>query len=185
MEPSLTQLFAAARDGDRDAADRLFGHLYDELRVLARRQLRRGARGGTLQTTVLLHETYLKLQKNEGFDVKDRDHFFALAARVMRQVLVDHFRRGRAEKRGGEWVRVSLEDRDIPTEQRGEVLLALDAALERLARVEERLARVVEYRFFGGMTEVAIANVLGVTDRTVRNDWVKAKAWLGAELSGE
>ena len=185
MTSDLTRLIAAARNGDAAASDAVFSALYDELRVLARAQLRRSTPGVTLQTTVLVHEAYLKLTNRSQLDVKDRGHFFALASRVMRQVLVDHFRRRATGKRGGGWRRLSMEDGDIPAEDRGEVLLDLDRALTRLASVDERLARVVEYRFFGGMTEEAIAGLLGVSDRTVRNDWVKAKAWLSEELAEE
>jgi len=184
VESRVTRLLLAARNGDPEASGDLFHALYDELRLLAQRQLRRGAADGALQTTALVHEAYLKLCDASRLEVEDRAHFFALAARVMRQILVDHFRRGQSAKRGGGWIRLSLEDRDIPVENRGEVLLDLDRALSRLAAVDERLARVVEYRFFGGMTETEIARVLGVTDRTVRNDWVKAKAWLSEALGG-
>jgi len=104
---------------------------------------------------------------------------------VMRQLLVDHFRRRSADKRGGGWVRLSLDDQDIPVEQRGPMLIDLDRALTRLAEVDERLCRVVEYRFFGAMPEKAIARVLGVTDRTVRSDWIKARAWLSEALGAE
>jgi len=184
MDRSVTELLISARDGNVEAADSLFGVVYDELRGLARRQLR-GGRGGTLQTTALVHEAYLKLCDEASLDLNGRAHFFALASRVMRQVLVDHFRRRSSGKRGGGWVRLSLEDGDVPLEERGEAMLALDRALDKLATLDSRLSRVVEYRFFGGMTEVDIAGVLGVSDRTVRNDWVKARAWLSMELRGE
>lgn len=182
MDPTPTDLLHASRGGDSRAGEQLFGALYDDLRDLARRHLRRGASGGTLQTTALVHEAYLRLCDPARTDVRDREHFFALASRVMRQVLVDHFRRKSAGKRGGGWSRLSLEDGEIPVAERGEVLLALDEALERLARVDARAAAVVEYRFFGGLPEAEIAAILGISDRTVRNDWVKARAWLLAEL---
>ncbi len=182
MPPDITQLLIDAREGDRVAFGDLFDRVYDELRVLARAQLRRMRPGDTLATTALVHEAYLKLCDQTRLDVHDRTHFFALSARAMRQVLVDHFRRGQAQKRGGEHRPVSLQDGQIPGENRGEVLLALDEALTRLAGLNERLSQVVECRFFGGMTQEEIAEVLGVTDRTVRNDWRKAKAWLAREL---
>jgi len=182
MDPTITELLVAARHGNRGAHDNLFGAVYDELRGLARRHLRRGAPAQTLQTTALVHEAYLRLFDPDRVDIKDRGHFFALASRVMRHVLVDHFRRKNSARRGGGWSRLTLESGDIPIEERGALLVALDAALERLARIDERQSKIVECRFFGGMTEQAIADVLGVTDRTVRNDWVKARAWLMAEL---
>lgn len=182
MSSDITQLLIDARHGDRDAFGHLFDQVYDELRGLARGQLRRLRPGDTLATTALVHEAYLKLCDQTRLDVHDRTHFFALSARAMRQILVDHFRRSQAEKRGGNRHPVSLQEGQIPVEDRGDVLLALDEALTRLGHLNERLSQVVEYKFFGGMTQEEIAEVLGVTDRTVRNDWRKAKAWLAREL---
>ncbi len=184
MTRDITRLLIDTRDGDEDARSELFQVVYEELRDLARHQLRR-RRHGTLQTTVLVHEAYLKLCNASQLDVRDRSHFFALAARAMRQVLVDHFRRKDSAKRGHNPVRLSLDEGDIPVEERGHFLLALDEALERLSRMNDRLGRVVEWRFFGGLTEAEIAGLLGVSERTVRNDWSKAKAWLHRELSGD
>jgi RNA polymerase sigma factor (TIGR02999 family) len=184
MDQNVTELLRAARKGSPEASDDLFALVYQELRGVARRQLRKNS-AGTLQTTALVHEAYLKLCDQASLDVRDRGHFFALASRVMRQVLVDHFRRRSSEKRGGNRVHLPFEDGDIPMEDRGDALLALDRALDKLAALNERLGRVVECRFFGGMTEQDIAGVLGVTDRTVRNDWVKARAWLSRELASE
>ncbi len=183
MSSDITQLLLDARHGDRAAFGDLFDRVYDELRGLAHAQLRRMRPGATLDTTALVHEAYLKLCDQTRLGVHDRAHFFALSARAMRQVLVDHFRQNQAEKRGGNRRPVSLQEGQIPIEARGEVLLALDEALTRLAGLNERLSLVVECKFFGGMTQEGIAEVLGVTDRTVRNDWRKAKAWLTRELS--
>jgi len=183
MTSDLTQLLIDVRQGNHTAVGDLFDRVYDELRVLAHAQLRRMQPGYTLHTTALVHEAYLKLCDQTRLDVHDRAHFFALSARAMRQVLIDYFRRTRAEKRGGDHRPVMFQEGLIPVEDRGEVLLALDEALTRLAGLNERLSRVVEYKFFGGMTQEEIARVLGVTDRTVRNDWRKAKAWLARELS--
>jgi len=182
MPSDFTQQLLAARGGDAAAYHALFPLVYDELRGVARSALRRRGPGETLHTTALVHETYMKLVDASRLDAKDRAHFFALAARVMRQILIDHFRRGRAGKRGADRRRVDLRSVEIPVEDRGFVLVAVDDALCRLARFSPRLEQVVEMRFFGGMTESEIAEHLGVTERTVRNDWAKAKAWLGREL---
>lgn len=183
MTGDITQLLRSVAAGDAGAFDRLYELAYDELRQIARRQRWRHPAGGTLQTTALVHEAYVKLFDASTLDPQDRAHFFALAARAMRQVLIDHFRGAQADKRGGAAVRVELAEHDVPVEQRGAVLLALDEALGRLERLDPRLARVVECRFFGGMTQDEIAAALGVTDRTVRNDWRKAKAFLARELA--
>jgi RNA polymerase sigma factor (TIGR02999 family) len=131
-----------------------------------------------------VHEAYLKLADPGRLDVRDRGHLLAVAARAMRQVLVEYARRHRAGKRGGGVAPLALDDVQVAVEERAEELVALDEALGRLAAFAERLARVVELRFFGGLSEEAIAGILGVTDRTVRRDWVKARAWLHAELAG-
>jgi RNA polymerase sigma factor (TIGR02999 family) len=157
----------------------LFAAVYGELKRLAHGQLARGPRG-TLSTTALVHEAYLKLR---GSTVRDREHFFALAARAMRQVLVDYARERGAAKRGGELARVSLDGEALAIETLIDEVLAVDVALGRLEALDERLARLVEWRYFAGMTEPEIAAVLGVTDRTVRRDWQKARAFLYRELS--
>ncbi len=183
MASETTRLLLEARRGEDAAVAALFERLYPELREIAHGQLRRQAQTGTLGTTALIHEAYLKLCDHERLDVRDRSHFFALSARVMRQVLVDYFRAGTALKRGAGVTVRPLEEGQVPVEGRGEMLLALDEALGRLESLDQRLARVVEYRFFGGMTQEEIGDVLGVTPRTVRNDWRKARAWLGQALS--
>jgi RNA polymerase sigma factor (TIGR02999 family) len=185
MHLHITRLLHEARGGDREALDRLFAAIYDELKVIARARLRRGRDVQSLDTTALVHEAYVRLFEGSSPDVADRAHFYALSSRAMRQVLVDHFRRRNAKKRARPEHPISLLEDRIPVEARGDVLLALDAALERLAQVDARLAQVVEYRFFGGMTEVEIGRVLNLTDRTVRNDWRKARAWLARELRSD
>ena len=182
---SIVELIRGVRAGDRSEFDRLFASLYDELRRVAHRHLRDRSPGQTLDTTALIHEAYLRMVDQSQAEWADRAHFFAYASRAMRAVLVDYARRRGAAKRGGNAPRLSLDDRDLAVEEQGEFLLALDDALTRLAGLSERLARTVEYRFFGGMTEEETAAVLQVSDRTVRRDWLKAKAWLYAELSGE
>ena len=165
-------------------ADRLLPLVYDELRRIAHRQLGRERTGHTLSTTALVHEAYLRLVDQTRARWVDRAHFFAVAAGVMRRILVDYARRFRAAKRGGDAQRVDLDLAEVSLEERSEMVINLDEALGRLAELNPRLSQVVEYRFFGGMTEEETAEALGVTDRTVRRDWIKAKAWLSRELQG-
>jgi RNA polymerase sigma factor (TIGR02999 family) len=178
----VTRLLDALRGGDPGALDRLYPLVYTELRRAAAGLLRRERPGHTLQPTALVHEAYIKLADRAGADVRNRAHFFGVAARAMRQVLVDHARRRNAAKRGGGAVAVEvnsgLTDRALPFDE----LLALDDALERLGQVSHRLRQVVEYRFFGGLSEEEVAEVLGVTVRTAQRDWAKARAWLYAEV---
>jgi len=181
---SLTELLEAWREGDPDARERAFAAVYEELRTLARRQVRRHRPGETLRTTALVHETYLKLARGRAVAIQDRAHFFALASRAMRQVLVDAARNRRAGKRGGDGIRTTLDEGALRVEAAGEEVLALDRALARLAALDERAASVVEWRYFGGLSEAEIAEALGVTERTVRRDWRQARAFLFRELSG-
>lgn len=182
---TITAILRDARAGDADAYDELFPLLYDELHLLAIRHLRGQARDRTLNATALVNEVYLRMVDQTQAEFADRAHFFAYASRAMRAILVDYARRRGARKRGGDAVHVSLDDGDIPVETQADMLLSLDEALTGLTALSERLGRIVEYRFFGGMTEEEAAAALGVSDRTVRRDWLKAKAWLYAELSGE
>lgn len=182
IETEITGLLAAWRGGDRAAFDQMFPLVYDELRRIAHRQLGRERTDQTIGTTALVHEAYLRLVDQTRAQLTDRAHFFAVAARAMRRILVDYARRHRAAKRGGAQAPVSLEDATLVADQRADSLVALDEALTRLAEVEDRLSRVVECRFFGGLTEEETAVALGVTARTVRRDWVKAKGWLSQEL---
>ncbi|CAA9312931.1 MAG: Gll4071 protein [uncultured Gemmatimonadetes bacterium] len=167
----------------RGPLDRAFPQVYDELRLLAHRQLDREAEGHTLGTTALVHEAYLRLAGSGGVEWHDRGHFFALAATAMRRILVDHARRRGADKRGGAPRPVPLEDAAaLAIEERAGMLVALDEALERLAALDARQARVIECRFFGGLTEEETAQAVGVGLRTVKRDWAKARAWLYQEL---
>ena len=177
----ITDLLLQIRGGSPDAMDRLFHSVYGELRRIAGRQLRGERPGHSLGTTGLVHETYLKLADQTRVQWQDRTHFYRVAARAMRRILVDYARRYRAQRRGGELRRVSL-DEDATVAERGETLLALDEALERLAAKNERLSSVVECRYFGGLTEEETAETLGVTTRTVQRDWAKARGWLYLEL---
>ena len=162
--------------------DELVPIVYDELRILARSHLRRLRSGQTLDTTALVHEAYLKLS---GSDPRweNRRHFFATASKVMRHLLVDAARRRAAGKRGGELERVELRENDGIVLHEAEMVLAIESVLSNLGEHLPRLARVVECRFYGGLTEEETAEVLGVTSRTVRRDWIKARAWLHQRLS--
>lgn len=177
-----TSLLLAVKQGDREALDRLLPHVYEELHRIAHRELaRRGAAGG-LRTTGLLHEAYIKLVDHARLDVEDRAHFLAIAATAMRHILVDSARARRTQKRGGGWQRICLEQLPGVTEERFEEMIELDEALSRLERFDQRLCRVVECRFFGGMTVRETATALGVSPRTVDRAWQKAKAWLYREM---
>jgi RNA polymerase sigma factor (TIGR02999 family) len=175
----VTRLLEAAEAGDSSALDRLVPLIYEDLRRVAHRQLDREGGGHTLQTTALIHEAYLKLAGSGSVSASSRAHFLAIAARAMRQVLVDYARRRKAAKRGGGVISVTLGDEAQPADASAEDLLALDEALEQL---DPRQRQVIECRFFGGMEEKDIAAVLGVSERTVRRDWVKARAWLYQSL---
>jgi RNA polymerase sigma factor (TIGR02999 family) len=178
----ITGLLVAWRGGNQAAFDSLLPVIYDELRRIAHRQLSLERSDHTLGTTALVNEAYLKLIDQTRAQWADRAQFFAIAARAMRRILVDYARQHRAQKRGGGREQVSLDDAMLTADQRAETLVALDAALDRLAQLDARLSDVVECRFFGGLTEEETAAALGVTDRTVRRDWVKAKAWLQQAL---
>ena len=172
----VTRLLGNLRGGDHAAHDELYPLVYGELqRVLS------GERAGhTLQATALVNEAYLKLAHAGG--AENRLHFIRIAARAMRQVLVDHARRKLADKRGGDVIHTVVDDKPIGLDARPEELMALDQALERLEKQDPRLRQIVECRFFGGLTEGEMADLLGVTTRTVQRDWAKARAWLYREL---
>lgn len=190
QQHAITDALGAVREGIPGALDRLIPLVYADLARIAHRQLGLERSGHTLSTTALVHEVYLRLVDQTRVQWADRAHFFAVAAHIMRRVLVDHARRHRAARRGGPHARaVSLEaleragGGDLAAADRAGVLIALDDALDRLARLDPRQAQVVECRFFGGYTEAETAEALGVTPRTVGRDWVKAKGWLYQELS--
>ena len=178
----VTELLRRFADGDRQALDQIYPLVYDELRLAARRALARERDGMTLQATELVHEAFFKLVGADGVQWQGRAHFIAIASRAIRQILVDHARRVRAEKRGGGAEHVTLGDADASLTVPAEEMLALDDALVRLGDMEPRLRTVVEYRFFGGLSEREIAEVLGVSERTVQRDWIKARAWLHKEV---
>jgi RNA polymerase sigma factor (TIGR02999 family) len=181
-DDTVAELLAAWRAGDAEASRRLVSLVYDELRRLAHWHRGRARDDETLTTTALVHETLLKLTSGSSADYRERAHFMAVAAVAMRQLLVDHARERQAQKRGGGMPRVDLEADALAAEGDTQALLDLDEALTALAGVDARLANVVELRFFGGLTEDETADALGVTARTVRRDWTKAKALLRARL---
>jgi len=178
-DADVTGLLLAWRAGEPSADERLFPLVYDELRRIARGQLARERAGHTLDTTALVHEAYFKLVDQTRVVWTDRGHFFAIAAQAMRRILVDYARRYR---RGATSRQVSLSNGMLVAEEQADTLLAVDQALSALAAVDERLSRVVECRFFAGLTEEETAEALGITDRTVRRDWTKAKGWLYRRL---
>lgn len=185
--PDTIEILHRLRRGDRAAYDDLLPHLYDELRLLARRELRRERSGHTLQPTSLVHEAYLRLAGGAVAEADDRAHFVAVAARVMRRVLVDHARARRRRKRGGDQparVRVSLSELPAAHDAEQADLIALDQALDRLGAAEPRKARVVELLYFGGLTAKEAGRLLHVTARTIERDWAYARAWLLREMSG-
>ena len=181
----ISEHLAVVRDhhDDPDAWERLLPLVYAELRAIAHRQLHRERDEHTLNTTALVHEANLKLVDQRHPQWHDRAHFFAMAATVMRRVLVDHARAYRTAKRGGGGARDRIPlDAATAAAERADILVALDEALDRLAAADGRLGRVVECRFFGGLTEAETASALGVTERTIRRDWVRAREWLVSEL---
>jgi RNA polymerase sigma factor (TIGR02999 family) len=186
--PAITEALRALSDGTAGADELLAELVYDPLRAIAMRQLQSERAGHTLETNGLVHEAYITLINQPGANWRDRSHFFAVAARVMRRILVDHARKHRATRRGGEYQVVSLDDvqpGSIAAHERAEELIALDEALDRLEQLDPRLSKVVECRFFAGLTEAETAEVLGVTPRTVARDWLKARGWLYQQLRSE
>lgn len=188
MPGDVTRLLEAVRAGDRESLDEVFALIYDELKEIAGRQRRRWRGNHTLDTTSLVHEAYVRLVGQAELAAENRAHFSALAARAMRHILVDYARQRDARKRGGGLERMPLEALDGPeaglkiSEDGSGLLLELDAALDRLEQVDERSARVVEQRFFGGLTIEETAAALGISARTVKRDWAVAQAWLRREM---
>ena len=180
----VTELLRAWSGGDKEALKKLMPLVYGELHRKALVQMRRERADHTLQPTALVHEAYLKLVDQRGIQWQSRGHFFAVAARAMRQILVDHARARAADKRGGLETRVSLDDAGVSTGPSTLDILALDIALDRLAGLDERQARLVELRVFSGLTIEESAEVLGCSHATVSRDWKHAQAWLRREMSG-
>jgi RNA polymerase sigma-70 factor (ECF subfamily) len=179
----ITQLLARFRRGDRQAESQLIPLVYGELRHLAAACLSRERRDHTLQPTALVHEAFLRMAGKDQPDWQNRAHFFAIAARLMRQVLVDYARHRGRMKRGGSWERLPLEEALVFSAGKSAELLALDEALDRLAQQDERQCRIVEMKFFAGLSIEEIAEVLETSPRTVKRDWTMARAWLHQEIT--
>ena len=182
QKSEVTELLEAYAEGDRAAFDRLVPLVYDELRRIARRHLRKTDRGATLDTTGLVHEAYLKMAGQHGLRLKDRGHFLAVSACAMRQVIISRARARASEKRGGGVAAVELDENRAGAERQVEWLLDLDRALDRLAERDPRLARAFECRFFAGLSEAETAEALGVSLRSAQREWMRARAWIRAEL---
>ena len=185
-QQDVTQLLAHLSAGDQDALDRLLPLVYDELRRIARRQLRRERRGHTLDSVALVNEAYAKLVGQDRIASQNRAHFFAIAARAMRTILIDYARARNADKRGGGASDVPLHDVAFSlSAEQADHLTALDEALSRLEAVQAEAAQIVEYRYFGGLTLEEAAAVMGLSYATARRRWSFAKAWLQDELSAD
>jgi RNA polymerase sigma factor (TIGR02999 family) len=178
----VTRILRKASDGDDSAVNRLMPLVYDELRALAESYLQRERPDHTLQATALVHEAYVRLIRQEEVEWKSRAHFFAVAAQAIRRILVDHARARQRAKRGGDRQRVRLDEEVALLEGPDLDLLSLDEAMKKLGRLHQRQARIVELRFFGGLSLREVARVLGVSARTVDGDWSMARAWLRREL---
>ena len=179
----VSQLLEAWGGGDKTALERLMPLVYRELRYLARRQMRRERSNHSLQATELVNEAYLRLVQQRAAQWQHRAQFFAVAASIMRRILVDHARRSRYQKRGGGAVRMSLDDMDLASPAPAEQILALDGALEALEAFDQRKSQVVELRYFAGLSIEEIANLLSVSPVTVKRDWALAKTWLYRHMS--
>lgn len=179
----VTQILQNWNDGDEEAKELLLPFVYDELKKQARYLMSKERSNHTLQPTALVHEAFMKLSEQSGIEWKNRSHFYGIASRLMRQILVDHARSHAADKRGNNPIHFSLEDVQIPVEERASWILAIDEALQRLAEFDEQLAHVVEMRFFGGMSDDEIARALNISKRTVGREWQSAKLWLFRELN--
>ena len=184
-QQNVTELLTEWQQGDPAALDKLTPLVYDELRRMAHRYVRHEQNGNTLQTTELVNEAYARLLGNKNYDWQSRSHFFGVIAQVMRHILIDHARRRHFAKHGGGVRRVSLEHAAVMTQQRAAELVALDDALAELSQFDSRKCRVVELRYFGGLSLEEAAQVLEVSLMTVRRDWRAAKAWLYRRLKDQ
>jgi len=179
----VTRLLREFREGDKGAEAKLITLIYGELRRLAAYYMRGERSGHSLQPTALVHEAYVRLAGIRGIDWQNRSHFFAVAAQVMRRILIDHARAHRSNKRGGSWSEVTFDEAQHLSFSRPEQFIALDEALNRLAELDVRQSQIVELRFFAGLSENETAEVLGISTRTVKRDWRVAKAWLYDQIS--
>jgi RNA polymerase sigma-70 factor (ECF subfamily) len=184
MKGEITQLLADLRCGDHQAESRLASLVYDELHRIATRYMHGEKPNQSLQASMLVHDAFLQMVGQEERNWQNRSHFFAVAAQLMRRILIDYARSRNAQKRGGYHARVELDENLVVSDQNCAKWLVIDQALNRLAERDLRLSRVVELRFFAGMTEQEVAEVLGISVRQVKRDWSVAKGWLHGELSG-
>ena len=183
-DPSeITQILQDWNDGKAEAKERLLPFVYDELRRQARILMSRERSNHTLQPTALVHEAFMRLADQSGIDWQNRSHFFGIASRLMRQILVDHARLYAANKRGNNAIHFSVDDLQIPVEERADSILIINDVLDRLAEFDEQQAQIVEMRFFGGMNNAEIAEALEISERTVGREWQSAKLWLFRELN--
>ncbi len=183
--PEITQILQDWNNGNEDAKERLLPFVYDELKRQARLLMKQERADHTLQPTALVHEAFLKLSNQSGVEWKDRSHFYGIASRLMRQILVDHARLYASDKRGNNPIHFSVDDVQIPLELRADSILALNEVLERLEKFDEQQAKIVEMRFFGGMTNQEIAESLDISERTVGREWQAARLWLYRELNSK
>ena len=181
-KPDITQLLNRAQDGDKNALDELLPLVYNELRLVAGNQLRNERGDHTLQATALVHEAYLRLLEQKNVDWKNRLHFFSIASEMMRRILVNYAVKRNAQKRGDGATKIVLDEAVSYTKQRDFDLVALDEALTELAKFDEKQTRIVELRFFGGLTIEETAEILEISDSTVKREWRMAKAWLKTKL---
>jgi RNA polymerase sigma-70 factor, ECF subfamily len=185
-QPSeITRILQDWNDGNEDAKEMLLPFVYEELKRQARYLMAKERSNHTLQSTALVHEVFLRLSEQSGIDWKNRAHFYGIASRMMRQILVDYARQHSAAKRGSNKIHLSIEDVQIPVEERVGSVLALHEALERLEEFDEKQAKIVEMRFFGGMTNIEIAESLEISESTVGREWRAARMWLYRELNQE
>lgn len=179
----ITQILQDWNDGKQEAKERLLPFVYDELKRQARFLMSSERSNHTLQPTALVHEAFLKLSKQSGVDWQNRSHFYGIASRLMRQILVDHARLHATAKRGNHPIHFSIDDVQIPVEERADSILILNEVLERLEKFDEQQVKIVEMRFFGGMSNQEIAESLGISERTVGREWQAARLWLYRELN--
>jgi RNA polymerase sigma-70 factor (ECF subfamily) len=180
----ITQLLAEWGNGNQTALDKLYPLVYAELHRMARHYMKRERQDHTLQTTALINEAYVRMVDQKNVHWANRAHFFAISAQIMRRILIDHARRNAYAKRGGAAQQVSLDEAAVVAKDGGSLLLLLDEALQRLAKLDPRRSQIVELRYFGGLNNQEISGVLKVSENTVTRDWNMARAWLYQELSG-
>ncbi|HKK46747.1 MAG TPA: sigma-70 family RNA polymerase sigma factor [Balneolaceae bacterium] len=183
-QAEITQILQKVKEGSSEAYDQLFPLVYDQLKSIAFKKMKNERKDHTLSHTELVHEVYLKLVDQTNIDWKDRAHFFAMASQCMRQILIDYARKKKADKRGGNKEPVTFIDTLMKVDRQADDLINLDSALQDLAKLNERLAEVVEYRYFGEMSIKDTAEVMNLSVSTVKRDWAKARGWLYKELKG-